>query len=108
MLALLHYEDFARVCPSGLRLFGSERVFLRWMSRSVLAMENSQIEGQDPMKQSRTGPRLSVVVPVYNEVGTIAEVVQRVQDVSIDKEIIIVDDGSTDGTRRVLDSRTLS
>lgn len=43
-------------------------------------------------------PRLSVVIPVYNERATIEELLQGVQAIAIDKEIIIVDDGSTDGT----------
>ena len=42
---------------------------------------------------------VSVVIPVYNEAKTIAEVVSRVQAVGIDKEVIVVDDYSTDGTR---------
>ncbi len=46
--------------------------------------------------------RLSVVIPVYNEVETIKEIVSRVQAVDLEKEIIIVDDGSTDGTREQL------
>jgi glycosyltransferase involved in cell wall biosynthesis len=46
--------------------------------------------------------RLSVVIPVYNEQGTIREIVRRVQAVDIAKEIIVVDDGSTDGTAGVL------
>lgn len=45
---------------------------------------------------------ISVVIPVYNEVETIKEVVKRVQSVDLKKEIIIVDDNSTDGTREVL------
>ncbi|MCJ7811956.1 glycosyltransferase family 2 protein [bacterium] len=42
---------------------------------------------------------ISVVIPVYNEVNTIDEIVKRVQAVKLRKEIIIVDDCSTDGTR---------
>jgi glycosyltransferase involved in cell wall biosynthesis len=47
-------------------------------------------------------PKLSVVVPAYNERATIEEVLSRVQAVKIDKEVIVVDDGSTDGTREFL------
>lgn len=46
--------------------------------------------------------KLSVVIPVYNEVQTIKEIVARVQAVELEKEIIIVDDYSTDGTREHL------
>ncbi len=42
------------------------------------------------------------MIPVYNERPTIEELLQRVQAVDVDKEIIIVDDGSTDGTREFL------
>ncbi len=42
--------------------------------------------------------KLSVVIPVYNEIGTIKEILNRVQSVPQDKEIIVVDDRSTDGT----------
>ena len=48
-------------------------------------------------------PTLSVVIPVYNEEATLLELVGRVQAISIDKEILLVDDGSTDGTHAVLD-----
>jgi len=46
--------------------------------------------------------KISVVVPVYNEKNTIREIVRRIQEVSFEKEIIIVDDYSTDGTREIL------
>src|SRR5262249_34935882 len=48
------------------------------------------------------GTKLWVVIPVYNERRWIAEVVRRVKAVPIPKEIILVDDASTDGTREVL------
>jgi glycosyltransferase involved in cell wall biosynthesis len=46
--------------------------------------------------------RLSVVIPVYNEEVTIKEIVSRVQALEREKEIVIVDDGSTDGTAEIL------
>jgi glycosyltransferase involved in cell wall biosynthesis len=50
--------------------------------------------------------KLSIVIPVYNEKNTIEELIRRVQevDVSLNKEIIIVDDGSNDGTPEILKS----
>jgi glycosyltransferase involved in cell wall biosynthesis len=45
---------------------------------------------------------LSVIIPCYNEVETLEDVLERVIDVGIANEIVIVDDGSTDGTRDVL------
>ena len=47
-------------------------------------------------------PKLSVVIPVYNERATIEEILRRVQAVEMDKEIVVVDDASTDGTREFL------
>jgi glycosyltransferase involved in cell wall biosynthesis len=46
--------------------------------------------------------KLSVIIPVYNEAGTILEVVKRVRETSYDKEIIVVDDCSSDGTYEIL------
>jgi glycosyltransferase involved in cell wall biosynthesis len=46
--------------------------------------------------------KLSIVMPAYNEAATIHAIVTRVRQAPYDKEIIIVDDGSTDGTREKL------
>ena len=53
------------------------------------------------MADTRT---LSVIVPVYNERATVAEVVRRMRQVDLDLEleIVMVDDGSTDGTEKIL------
>jgi glycosyltransferase involved in cell wall biosynthesis len=48
--------------------------------------------------------KLSVVIPVYNEAATIKVVIDRVRAASLEKEIIVVDDCSTDGTRQALES----
>ncbi|MBS1819482.1 MAG: glycosyltransferase family 2 protein [Acidobacteria bacterium] len=48
--------------------------------------------------------KLSVVIPVYNEAATITSLIERVRAVDIPKEIIVVDDCSTDGTANVLRS----
>lgn len=48
-------------------------------------------------------PRLSIVIPAFNERATIEEIIRRVQAVNVEKEILIVDDGSTDGTREFLE-----
>jgi glycosyltransferase involved in cell wall biosynthesis len=50
--------------------------------------------------------KVSVIVPVYNEAHTIKEILRRVEAEEVAGEIIIVDDGSSDGTREIL--RTLS
>jgi len=46
--------------------------------------------------------KLSVIIPVYNEIHTIGEILSRVLDVDLLKEVIVVDDFSTDGTREFL------
>jgi glycosyltransferase involved in cell wall biosynthesis len=46
--------------------------------------------------------KLSVIIPVYNEVHTIGEILSRVLEVDLPKEVIVVDDCSTDGTREFL------
>jgi glycosyltransferase involved in cell wall biosynthesis len=45
---------------------------------------------------------ISVVIPAYNEIDTIREIIRRVKAVQVANEILVVDDGSTDGTRAVL------
>ena len=50
--------------------------------------------------------KLSVIVPCYNEQGTIKQIINKVQNVSLqfEKEIIIVDDSSEDNTRKILEN----
>jgi glycosyltransferase involved in cell wall biosynthesis len=53
--------------------------------------------------------KLSVVMPAFNERTTIAEIIRRVEaaQAGLEKEIIVVDDGSTDGTREILQTQSL-
>ena len=48
--------------------------------------------------------KLSIVIPAYNEAGTIAQVIERVQAAPYDKQIIVVNDASTDATRETMHS----
>jgi glycosyltransferase involved in cell wall biosynthesis len=56
---------------------------------------------------SRSAERLSIVIPVYNEINTLEFIVNRVmeQAIPLEKEVIIVDDASTDGTTELLQER---
>lgn len=47
-------------------------------------------------------PTLTIVIPVFNESGTVASVIEKVAALDINKQIVLVDDGSTDGTREIL------
>ena len=57
-----------------------------------------------PKEMSAKEPLVSVVIPVYNEEGTILEVLSRVQELTLRKEVIVIDDCSTDGTRDLLET----
>jgi glycosyltransferase involved in cell wall biosynthesis len=51
---------------------------------------------------TETAMKLSVVIPVYNEKETIREILRQIRAVGCASEIVVVDDGSTDGTRDIL------
>src|SRR5205085_1362022 len=68
--------------------------------RAALEPTSAACDNQRPMQSPL---RVSVLVPVYNEVGTVRALLERVLAIPIRKEIVVVDDGSTDGTRAVLE-----
>jgi glycosyltransferase involved in cell wall biosynthesis len=59
-----------------------------------------------PHRNGETPPLLSVVIPVYNERKTLLEIIRRVREVPVPKELVLIDDGSTDGTRDLLATLT--
>jgi len=67
-------------------------------------MDQTPLRSRRPHR--RPAPtRLTIVIPVYNERQTVEEILRRVQDaptLGLEREIILVDDGSTDGTRDIL------
>ena len=73
-------------------------------ARAQLGEVGEPYEQRQPAAIGRTERlHLSVVIPVFNERPFIEEVLRRVQDSGLANEIIVVDDGSSDGTRQVLE-----
>ena len=78
--------------------------------RREMMTETLSIRSWVSMHQASSGadarsadPLLSVVMPVFNERNTIEEIIRRVLAVPMRIELIVVDDGSTDGTGEILD-----
>jgi glycosyltransferase involved in cell wall biosynthesis len=74
---------------------------------AVEELVKQQLQAESPARDDADSilvprPTLSVVIPVYNERSSILEIIQRVNQLPIDKQVIVVDDGSTDGTREIL------
>jgi glycosyltransferase involved in cell wall biosynthesis len=65
----------------------------------------TSIQPQNPYALTPITLRLSVVVPCFNECATVIELIDRVHAVPIDKQVIVVDDYSTDGSRELLADR---
>src|SRR5213593_5108309 len=76
------------------------------MSASVKAAaapdQRSKSRGRSGIRGQLVDPVLSVVMPAFNELNTIEEIVRRVLAVPLRIELIVVDDCSTDGTRDLL------
>ena len=70
------------------------------MTGDPRAAREDKLHRQVPVPD--TNPLLSVVIPCYNERATVAELLRRVREVPIDKEILVIDDQSTDGSRDVV------
>jgi glycosyltransferase involved in cell wall biosynthesis len=102
-MTIHNQTDFSSVSPAGRKHPTSDQSDPAFASslESQLEQLTSLVDGeaaQDVVKP----PVLSIVIPVYNERNTILEIVAAVQQLPIEKQIIIVDDGSTDGTRELL------
>jgi glycosyltransferase involved in cell wall biosynthesis len=69
-------------------------------------MDATFATARSPHPQTAQTVTLTVAMPVYNERETIREIVRRVMEVPVTLEIVIVDDGSTDGTRSILHELT--
>ena len=73
--------------------------------QEIQALQDAeQLLATELNRDNRQRPVLSVIIPVYNEAKTIREVVERVRKLDISLQIVLVDDGSTDGSRNILES----
>lgn len=67
-----------------------------------LAMTSSAIERSLDTSNTIASPKLTVIIPAFNEIATIEQVINAVIGLPIHKQVILVDDGSTDGTREFI------
>ena len=70
----------------------------------VNAVLSAQPAPREATKPPVSAPLLSVAIPVYNERATLLTIIERIRDVPLSMELILVEDGSTDGTRELLKS----
>ena len=47
-------------------------------------------------------PKLTIIIPAYNEINTIQNLIDKVSNLKIDKQIILIDDNSEDGTSEII------
>lgn len=90
------------------------RILLGWepsfplqegLMRTIKFFATNHFEYVPVNLEDLTLKKLSIIIPVYNEAPTLREIVERVKSVEVpdmDKEIVVVDDGSTDGSREIL------
>src|ERR1700691_6427322 len=95
---MLTERDERAFCMSGFRMM------------SVASLETSplKVTGAAAAENDRWTACVSVIVPVYNESSHVEELLQAIHAAPVKKEIIIVDDGSTDGTRQKLQAMPLA
>jgi dolichol-phosphate mannosyltransferase len=74
----------------------------RFHQRTSKVRKISSLNEVPVMLLTQKTPVLSVIIPVYNEVATVARLLDRVLGVPYPKQLILVDDGSTDGTSELL------
>jgi dolichol-phosphate mannosyltransferase len=74
------------------------------MSVSTISRESVETASQPQTMSDRWNGRVSVIVPIYNEAAHVEELLRAIEASPAKKEIILVDDGSTDGTREKLQS----
>ncbi|MBM3267171.1 MAG: flippase-like domain-containing protein [Candidatus Sericytochromatia bacterium] len=101
---LLHAAQIVPVTAIGVAIAAFGRIPLLTAGEEV----QDAAAGHLATSRIRRGPmRLSVIIPVFNEVRTIETILAKVRAVPIDKELILVDDGSSDGTRPILERQAL-
>jgi glycosyltransferase involved in cell wall biosynthesis/predicted HTH domain antitoxin len=96
---LLNLEDAAALAEQTIPAF--ERELAQNFARLATGVDASEQSTCPPSSETPT-LLLSVVIPVYNERATLLKLLDAVRAVPIHKEILIVDDASTDGTRELL------
>lgn len=81
---------------------GFQQVKLKPTDSALRELDHASQLIDDAQEAVVKTPQLSVIIPAYNESETIRRVVDAVLDLNISKQVIVVDDGSTDGTQETI------
>jgi glycosyltransferase involved in cell wall biosynthesis len=101
-----------KVLIKGRKVFMDEEIWMEENTAEPTAFTRCIVTATIPSRMARQryspsaliDPKLSIVIPVYNEKNTIDEILRRVLDTEPRKEVIVIDDCSTDGTKQILES----
>ena len=103
------YIPFFLYCP----LFNKRRKYNNNDRKYLLAYCNSKVvfEREDVFNlfvENMMEKKITIIIPCYNEIQTIEKVIKKIRKIDIEKQIILVDDNSNDGSRDLIQEKLIN
>lgn len=101
-LAAPMHASPSRLAPSDLNVNDAENRLMEKIDNAERLLDSVDLSSSPAEAVSVASPQLTVVIPAYNELATLSEIVERVCRLPVTKQVIVVDDGSLDGTQQLI------